>query len=402
MGITSKFIKKRRDYMNIKRKNEEFRIKERNNEKVAKKRARLDYNKRKLENAVNLKNMRRRLKNNEIKEANRKAARLSMNRRLNDPAIKKANIEAAKVSMKKRLKNSAIKKANIEAAKVSMKKRLKNSAIKKANIEAAKVSMKKRLKNSAIKKANIEAAKVSMKKRLKNPAIKKANIEAAKVSMKKRLKNPVIKKANIEAAKISMKKKLEDPDTRKAYKKANSIRMLKRRASSNSSIGSSSRKRCYRVSSYRLHEKEKLNMKRQKWETLLSEYNLKKTQGLSETCVSCSRLRLPSSIIKTPKKLLRQLNMNIGQNDSESVLVCTSCYGHLKKLKIPPLYVGNGFQLNHVPQSVKELNQIERQMVSLRLPFMKVFKCLRGEGQLKIQGRRRSIENSRQRSKRTN
>jgi len=43
-----------------------------------------------------------------------------------------------------------------------------------------------------------------------------------------------------------------------------------------------------------------------------------------------------------------------------------------KKIKVPPLYIGNGYELNNVPSSVTQLNQIEKQMVSLRLPFMKI------------------------------
>jgi len=58
----------------------------------------------------------------------------------------------------------------------------------------------------------------------------------------------------------------------------------------------------------------------------------------------------------------------------------------MKKSKIPPLYIGNSFELNSVPPSITQLNQIEKQMVPLRLPFMKIFKCLRSDGQLKIKG----------------
>ena len=66
--------------------------------------------------------------------------------------------------------------------------------------------------------------------------------------------------------------------------------------------------------------------------------------------------------------------------------MCTSCHPHIRKSKIPPLYSGNGYTINDVPKTVSSLNQIEKQMVSLRLPFMKIFKCLRSDGQLKIKG----------------
>jgi len=78
--------------------------------------------------------------------------------------------------------------------------------------------------------------------------------------------------------------------------------------------------------------------------------------------------------------------MSIPSDTKSTVMICTSCHPHIKKFKVPPLYIGNGYELNSVPSSVTQLNQIEKQMVFLRLPFMKIFKCLRSDGQLKIKG----------------
>jgi len=104
----------------------------------------------------------------------------------------------------------------------------------------------------------------------------------------------------------------------------------------------------------------------QKEDVLISEYILTRSQGLSEKWYSCYRLRFPSSVNKSNSDLLRRLGMSIPSDVMSSVQVCTSCHPHMKKSKMLPLYIGNGFELNSVPSSVTQLNQIEKQMVSFR------------------------------------
>ncbi|KAF0705036.1 Uncharacterized protein FWK35_00031749 [Aphis craccivora] len=80
-------------------------------------------------------------------------------------------------------------------------------------------------------------------------------------------------------------------------------------------------------------------------------------------------LRFPSSVNKCNSDIFNRLGMSIPSDAKSTVTICTSCLPHIKKSKVPPLYIANGYELNSVPSSVTQLNQIEKQMVSLRLPL---------------------------------
>jgi len=227
-----------------------------------------------------------------------------------------------------------------------------------------------------------------MLKRLQNPIIKKTNQIASRNNMLKRLQNPKIKKANLIASTRNRLKRMENPVSKKTYQIQNVRNMRKRRLPSDSSIcqNVSTKKKTPNSISYKKLERQKLNETRQKVDVLISEYILKRSQGLSEKFYSCYRLRFPSSVNKCNSDIFNRLGMSIPSDAKSNVTICTSCHPHIKKSKVPPLYIGNGYELNSVPSSVTQLNQIEKQMVSLRLSFMKIFKCLRSDGQLKIKG----------------
>ncbi|KAF0753083.1 ELKS/Rab6-interacting/CAST family member 1-like, partial [Aphis craccivora] len=224
----------------------------------------------------------------------------------------------------------------------------------------------KRLKDPVLKKANQIASRKNRSQRLQDPDFKKANQIASRKSMLKRLQDPDIKKANQITSRKSKLKRLQDP----------------RRLPSDSSLcqNVSTKKKTPNSISYKKRERQKLNETRQKKDVLISEYILKRSQGLSEKCYSCHRLRFPSSVNKCNSDTFNRLEMSIPSDAKSTLTICTSCHPHLKKSKVPPLYIGNGYELNSVPSSVTQLNQIEKQMVSLRLPFMKIFKCLRSDG----------------------
>ena len=143
--------------------------------------------------------------------------------------------------------------------------------------------------------------------------------------------------------------------------------MRMRRLPSDSSLcqNVSTKKKTPNSISYKKRERQKLNETRQKEDVLISEYILKRSQGLSEKCYSCHRLRFPSSVNKCNSDIFSRLGMSIPSDAKNTVTICSSCLLHIKKSKVPPLYIRNGYELNGVPSSVTQLNQIEKQMVSL-------------------------------------
>ncbi|KAE9529986.1 hypothetical protein AGLY_011448 [Aphis glycines] len=206
--------------------------------------------------------------------------------------------------------------------------------------------------------------------------------------MLKRLQDPDFKKANQIASVKNRLKRMENPVFKKTYQIQNVGNIRKRRLPSDSSLcqNVSTKKKTPNSISYKKRERQKLNETRQKKDVLISEYILKRSQGLSEKCYSCHRLRFPSSVNKCNSGIFNRLGMSIPSDAKSTVTTCTSCHPHIKKSKVPPFFIGNGYELNSIPSSVTQSNQIEKQMVSLRLPFMKIFKCLRSDGQLKIKG----------------
>jgi hypothetical protein len=342
----------------IVRTDEEYKLKERIKN--------LDYARNKLE-----------LESPNSTEVRLKKSLQNFKKRLQDSEFKKANLTTSN----KRYKDPVLKKTLLKASN----QRYQNPVLKETILKASN----QRYQDPVLKKTILKASN----QRYQDPVIKETILKASN----NRYQDPVFKATILNSSKKRQNKLREEDPLFKTHQNNRMCRsMKKRRAQSDSSSQSSVHNAisiCYKnitnrtmVSSYRLNERQRLNDIRQGWDTLVSDYLLKRTQGLSEICVSCLRLRFPSSINKVQPDVLRNLGIIISTTNDSSVKICTSCHPHIRKSKIPPLYTGNGYTINEVPKSVSSLNQIEKQMVSLRLPFMKIFKCLRSDGQLKIKG----------------
>lgn len=58
--------------------------------------------------------------------------------------------------------------------------------------------------------------------------------------------------------------------------------------------------------------------------------------------------------------------------------ICYTCHRHLMKDQIPPDAYANGLQLPTVPDELKCLNKLEKHLISLRIPFMKIVQLPKG------------------------
>ncbi|XP_071150816.1 uncharacterized protein [Mytilus edulis] len=63
---------------------------------------------------------------------------------------------------------------------------------------------------------------------------------------------------------------------------------------------------------------------------------------------------------------------------SHKLWICYTCHRHLLKGKIPADASANGLQLPTIPEELKSLNLLEKQLVSLRIPFMKLVQLPKG------------------------
>ena len=67
--------------------------------------------------------------------------------------------------------------------------------------------------------------------------------------------------------------------------------------------------------------------------------------------------------------------------------ICQTCHRDLRKQypRMPSQAVANGLKLDHIPEELQDLNDLERRFISLRIPFMKMIALPKG-GQYGING----------------
>ncbi|XP_071151504.1 uncharacterized protein [Mytilus edulis] len=65
--------------------------------------------------------------------------------------------------------------------------------------------------------------------------------------------------------------------------------------------------------------------------------------------------------------------------------ICFTCHRHLSLNNMPPQAQANGLNLEPIPPEIEKLNDLERQLVALRIPFMKIL-CLPKGGQCGVKG----------------
>ena len=102
-------------------------------------------------------------------------------------------------------------------------------------------------------------------------------------------------------------------------------------------------------------------------------------------CEICNRIQFRSQVVKVdPAKyndtLLRKVigsdvNRTIGKSD---VYMCNTCKSNVRNGKIPKLSSFNKLGLSRQPNTLSELNMLERHLVSPALPFMKMINLIKG------------------------
>ena len=113
--------------------------------------------------------------------------------------------------------------------------------------------------------------------------------------------------------------------------------------------------------------------------------------GPINPCYCCTRLCYDNggSIIELNDSLLlpvhdRELS-NVVLNTTNSVWICSRCKSSLKKHKLPPFASVNNMHVPPVPSQLSCLNSMERRLISLIQPFMKLIVLPYGQRALKGQ-----------------
>ncbi|CAM4847637.1 unnamed protein product [Rotaria magnacalcarata] len=66
-------------------------------------------------------------------------------------------------------------------------------------------------------------------------------------------------------------------------------------------------------------------------------------------------------------------------NESENKWICTLCSSKLKRKQMPSRGIMNNLQVSETPAELKKFNDLEKHLIALRLPFMKIVNLVSGK-----------------------
>ncbi|CAF4329170.1 unnamed protein product, partial [Rotaria sordida] len=66
-------------------------------------------------------------------------------------------------------------------------------------------------------------------------------------------------------------------------------------------------------------------------------------------------------------------------SSSQSKWICKLCSDKIKKQQMPNRAVVNKLEVCEVPSELKKLNNLEKHLIALRLPFMKIVNLISGK-----------------------
>lgn len=115
-------------------------------------------------------------------------------------------------------------------------------------------------------------------------------------------------------------------------------------------------------------------------------------------CTCCHRILFRKTVV-----IFNESNYNFGHSTVERALsemnryksdchdaeyICVTCHNSLKRKtpKMPAQAVANGLDLPEMPPELSNLTEIERRLISLRIPFMKILAMHRAGSHFKVNG----------------
>ena len=115
-------------------------------------------------------------------------------------------------------------------------------------------------------------------------------------------------------------------------------------------------------------------------------------------CTCCHRILFRKTVV-----IFNESNYNFGNLTVERALsemnryksdchdaeyICVTCHNNLKRKtpKMPAQAVANGLDLPEIPPELSTLTEIERRLISLRIPFMKILAMHRAGSHFKVNG----------------
>ena len=108
-----------------------------------------------------------------------------------------------------------------------------------------------------------------------------------------------------------------------------------------------------------------------------NEFNFRFIQNkFGVSCAVCDRLWFEKDMKHVPQKAVDFLLEKYPDLDSHNMSVCNTCYKTLLSNKVPRFATINGFCYPPFPSDLPPLDPISERLVSPRLPFKNLEKCI--------------------------
>lgn len=152
--------------------------------------------------------------------------------------------------------------------------------------------------------------------------------------------------------------------------------------------------------------KKKKTQKLELYDSVLENFMMKKKQGPSYTCACCQRLLFQNQVQRIQSKhfenksdsirliaekcisdkYMHQCNKTCDKDcPNSSLWLCRTCYRKISNGQLPAESAINNLELTDIPEVLKKLNNLEKHLVCLHIPFMKIASLPKG-GQNAIYG----------------
>ena len=101
-------------------------------------------------------------------------------------------------------------------------------------------------------------------------------------------------------------------------------------------------------------------------------------------CTCCHRLMYRKTVVefqrsKYKERLQEIIGLSLRRSVKQKVWICITCHRSLKQGRLPARAKANNLELEDIPAELSDLNVLEKRLVCLRIPFMKMVALPRGK-----------------------
>ena len=293
-----------------------------------------------------------------------------------NPAVKEKEAERETPARKEKRQNQAVKRKEVKRDTSARNLNRQDPAVKQKEAERETPARKEKRQNPAVKGKEVKRDTSARKLNRQDRAVKLKEAERETPARKEKRQDLEVKQKEAERETPAKKEKRQDPAVRrKEVKRDTSARKEKRQdpaVQHREAARETPRRQAKRTPNLNVCES-------------IEKFKEEIQHGPTYICTCCNRLlRKTAVVLYTEKKFLEQVDLietcrtsTFSADDKE--YICSTCKTSILKGEVPALAVVNGLQLDEVPQTLADLNELESTFVARRIEFMKLLALPRGK-----------------------